>query len=649
LATALMLAPLVNPCPARQVLARTLHHWMVVWIILAIGLSVPSAAGATANAPQFEARAAALAELRNRDALEAQRTATVLLSELSADDTENEPARLVVFDVYTATKVSDGDDADVRSVAARGLTIAQRRHDANYEFAMRAVVAFLDYDRSGTEATVAALDALARQADSISNLQTRVRFLISYYEALIDGPRIGEAIRGLRRLQDIVTSNPELDFFTRRLLSKFAHVHEATGDTYSEIIALQDALRLAEENQDATTTRYALHQLGRTYGYAGEYEKSNSFLIRAAARSEAYGDRNRVFFAYRNLARNYIAMRDYAAARSAALRAIADSPSTSTPYDLGTLHLYLVRAYLGLGQRALASETYAVAQTYEKKVSINDRWAAESHRALSELKEQQNDPAGALAELKLAETALNAAQKSELKTRVQAMRFVSNAHDLDYRTLRVERERNQAQLELQRSENEVRSWVFGTALVAALGLAAGAFAWRKRGQAKAFERRLETDSLTGAYSRSAIDRYLHASYVEHKKSGSALALLLLDVNAFKRVNDAHGHAAGDMALQWVVGQARSALSAPERVGRLGGDEFLVVLPGADFEDASETARRVQAAVAAQNSAFAFSVGVSIGVSSTSEGPHTVEELLKRADDAMYAFKRNRKSAMPAAL
>lgn len=154
------------------------------------------------------------------------------------------------------------------------------------------------------------------------------------------------------------------------------------------------------------------------------------------------------------------------------------------------------------------------------------------------------------------------------------------------------------------------------------------------------EQRLAQDNLTGLLTRAETERRSR----EFDESGihSPFALAVVDVDHFKRVNDTHGHAAGDIALKQVGQLINSHVSADDIAGRYGGEEFLIVLGHGDREDMLGTLENVRASVAAL--ALPFPLTVSIGVAFGSRGQDTVEDMFSRADAALYRAKeagRNR--------
>jgi diguanylate cyclase (GGDEF)-like protein len=144
------------------------------------------------------------------------------------------------------------------------------------------------------------------------------------------------------------------------------------------------------------------------------------------------------------------------------------------------------------------------------------------------------------------------------------------------------------------------------------------------------------DGLTGLLNhRSFHDRLEH--HLASQPSGEPVGLLLVDLDHFKEINDGHGHLVGDEVLQSVTAAISGALRAGDHAGRVGGEEFCILLPGAGSDDARAVAERVRVAIAAI--AGPAVVTTSIGLSSGIVGETTARQLLDRADGALYEAKR----------
>ena len=168
--------------------------------------------------------------------------------------------------------------------------------------------------------------------------------------------------------------------------------------------------------------------------------------------------------------------------------------------------------------------------------------------------------------------------------------------------------------------------------------AAGDAAGRELEALAALARR---DPLTGLANRRALEEALAREVGRAARDGAPLAVVALDVDHFKRVNDAHGHAAGDAVLAAVAARAAEALRAGDLLARIGGEEFAALLPGATLEAAAEVAERVRARIGAAPvpaGEARLAVTVSAGVAALAPAEDGAA-LLARADARLYAAKR----------
>jgi diguanylate cyclase (GGDEF)-like protein len=149
------------------------------------------------------------------------------------------------------------------------------------------------------------------------------------------------------------------------------------------------------------------------------------------------------------------------------------------------------------------------------------------------------------------------------------------------------------------------------------------------------------DQLTGLPNRRMLREHLNQALALGLRSGDSCAVLLVDLNRFKEINDCHGHHRGDELLVEVANRITGLLRGSDLAARLGGDEFAILLPATDVPGAVGVARKVAAAL---NSTVALSglnvtVAASVGIAMSPEDGDTADLLLQRADAAMYEAKR----------
>ncbi|RZA15062.1 MAG: GGDEF domain-containing protein, partial [Lysobacteraceae bacterium] len=159
----------------------------------------------------------------------------------------------------------------------------------------------------------------------------------------------------------------------------------------------------------------------------------------------------------------------------------------------------------------------------------------------------------------------------------------------------------------------------------------------------------ERDALTGTLNRRTLDLLVVREF--KLASSQPLSVLFIDIDWFKRVNDTHGHACGDECLRRVATALRGALRPADSMGRYGGEEFLVLLPGQDGASARVAAERLRQAVERMPVAWqddVLQLTVSIGLATRRDGDGQPANLLARADKALYRAKHEGRNRVCAA-
>jgi len=152
------------------------------------------------------------------------------------------------------------------------------------------------------------------------------------------------------------------------------------------------------------------------------------------------------------------------------------------------------------------------------------------------------------------------------------------------------------------------------------------------------------DGRTGLLSGQYFMSFAAQEIERCRRAGEPLALAFIDCDDFKTVNDTLGHLEGDDLLLALAGTMQQSVGPADAVARVGGDEFAILMPGATRAEAERTVGRLQAAVGRIDWASKWPVTLSIGVAVFLEPPASVDDLIRAADDLMYAVKRSGKNA-----
>jgi two-component system cell cycle response regulator len=153
-----------------------------------------------------------------------------------------------------------------------------------------------------------------------------------------------------------------------------------------------------------------------------------------------------------------------------------------------------------------------------------------------------------------------------------------------------------------------------------------------------------TDSLTGLHNRRYLESHLRTLMSEALRSGRPLSVLVMDIDHFKHVNDTYGHQGGDLVLKELGRRLQANTRSIDLSCRYGGEEFVVIMPDTEIENARFVAERLRSCIAAEafriDSDLQIPVTSSIGIATLEQADDTCESVLARADKALYAAKRD---------
>ncbi|OMH29527.1 hypothetical protein BGP75_19710 [Motiliproteus sp. MSK22-1] len=156
------------------------------------------------------------------------------------------------------------------------------------------------------------------------------------------------------------------------------------------------------------------------------------------------------------------------------------------------------------------------------------------------------------------------------------------------------------------------------------------------------------DSLTDVFNRRRFMELANSSYALSRRSSTPLSLIMLDVDHFKQINDSYGHDSGDITLIELVAVCNDVLREVDVLGRIGGEEFAILLPDTEQHGAYSVAERLRKKIADISISYEdqqFGITVSMGIAELGEEGDTVHHLMKRADDALYQAKREGRNSV----
>lgn len=229
---------------------------------------------------------------------------------------------------------------------------------------------------------------------------------------------------------------------------------------------------------------------------------------------------------------------------------------------------------------------------------------------------------------------VSAKQLSISKAKNEALEKANQIKLLDKENALLKTEARLRKKELQNSYLVILSLVM---------LAAVIIAWLMvtRRIHRKFKTQARTDKLTGVTNRHYFTELAQSNLRYHSRTGQDLAFVIFDLDLFKRINDTYGHIVGDWVLQEVVKTVQRVCRGQDIIGRMGGEEFALLLPGCTVEKAiaiTENYRSAIAAIDTTSTGHAFSVTASFGVSDSRQCGYSFDKLYASADEALYQSK-----------
>lgn len=566
-----------------------------------------------------------------------------LLTQLRDALPANDATRALHLDVVRCQMLT-------RDHTARGIACADRLLPRARALADREAQIALQLMRSG-DPQIAARQRLARLDDAVTmarrleDPRALTQVLYARGSARSEQGESVQALIDLLEAQRIYRSKALTEEADLGLLP-VANAWRRMGDLDTALGYLDKSRQYARRVGNVEVELYGELQTGYAYLDSHRYDEAFAALQRAltlAQRTGSRGDAGSIRLGMamtRNEQRRHRDALELLHAASADLTTAGDSS-----FD-GMILLQYGRAWAGLGEHRAALEHYQRAASRLQALG-NARYLAMLLQARAPTYEALGLWRPALADLRQ-----HAVLRQQMDEQAQSQQAVLARHgfdaslrELDHERLEADNALNQRQLAALR---ELRQWqVNAAALGLALVLALGALMLQQRARTRRLGWLAMTDELTGVANRRRIELFAEHAMQQARKDGTSLAVLVLDIDHFKPINDRYGHAIGDRVLTTIAQDCQAALRQQDLIGRIGGEEFLIVLPGNDEAMARRIAERLRSAVEALHSPELpadLHITASFGLATLDLERSSWPALLAAADSALYLAKaggRNR--------
>lgn len=598
----------------------------------------------------------------------------LLLQGVQAESEQQHPALPILENASMAIRI---DPELSRSQAEQALALLQRQPDADLE--VRARLILCDY-QSERDAVAAGqqITKIAALLDQLRRKGLRSGMLDCQGQIAETAGNNAKALEFYRQAVSVGANTGDDEMLAGALFSR-GHILSLQGHYAAGLADLKRAQSLYEHLKLPQHALTALNAIAILYNRMGDYGQARDMYMKAIKAQRAAGLLREQAVTQHNLGRAYERLKDWPAARQAYEEALR----ISRELNYSRAEAYALRGLAsvdnGTGQPQAALDTLVEAEALQRETpdvrlqaqiyfirgvaqhllgrlpesarSLEDALRAFGEAAaLGEQQEAQAELASTYADMGNWRAAYEHLNKSsdiageQFRNQIDQhfaslkVEFDTAAKDKENAMLLRENRANEMALAQGRRARNLQAAVI--ALTVMLALLLLVLVLHQRRTTMRMRSLAMTDELTGVPNRRAVLAQLEPLLGTHGPSGCAM--LIIDIDHFKSINDQYGHAEGDEALKLVAAQLRTTVQEPGFVGRLGGEEFVAVLPGMALAAAVEAAERLCERLMAIDTRWWMNehrITASIGVTVTIPGADSSSSMLQRADAALYEAKR----------
>jgi diguanylate cyclase (GGDEF)-like protein len=315
--------------------------------------------------------------------------------------------------------------------------------------------------------------------------------------------------------------------------------------------------------------------------------------------------------------------------------------STRYPPIVGELRATLAEALFNKGDLESAKKEAAKVVAIRSSIA-NTRPLSTAYKILSDVAVRQDDLKAALDAYRLYAD-VNKAYLTEIKTRALAYQLVRvESQQKNQQIELLNRQNNLLQLQQKVDQQGAENSRLLMLMFALLTATIAFWAYKTKRMQMSVKRMAETDALTGISNRHHFTRQTESTLVQCRLAGEPVAMLMFDLDYFKSINDSYGHVTGDWVLKRVAEVCAELCRKIDHLGRVGGEEFALLLHGSDLKAATRMAEdcRVRlSCIETSPSGYTFPVSASFGVSCSSISGYDLDKLISHADQMLYRAKR----------
>jgi diguanylate cyclase (GGDEF)-like protein len=483
----------------------------------------------------------------------------------------------------------------------------------------------------------AAVSALTVVLDRTQDPTLRARARISLLNDQFNAAQYQEAYANLGVLLDSLPKTQDRN----------AHFLALTvaADLYNEAGQYDLATRYTDQalayDRSDTSTCYALSSQATTLYKTGKLRTDDAQIRSGLDACQRIGDPIYANVIRLSLAQAQMDHGDVAAALQSLEAHDAEVQVTHSSALISTFRAMLAKCDLLTGDTARASEYARSAIEFANK-QVNSKASADAWQVLYEVAKRQDDDKGALAYLEkfavadkgyLNDTSARALAYQMVRQQVQEKKQQVDALSKQNQVLQLRQE-------VSKKAAEARD-LYLVMLLVVLGSIVF-WGWRTKRSEMKFMQISRHDGLTGIFNRHHFVTVAEGVLEQCRNGSQDASVILIDLDHFKSVNDTYGHAVGDTVLKCTVAVCRANLRPHDLLGRLGGEEFGILMPDCVAATAKQVAEQIRLAIANCTDAeegLDFQISASFGVAGTRMSGYALRDLLIHADGALYQAKR----------
>jgi diguanylate cyclase (GGDEF)-like protein len=555
-----------------------------------------------------------------------------------AEAAGHERARLLALRLLAMAYDALDENPGLREATRKGLPLALELGDKPVEVELITAEAMSLFNEGRHAEAIRRHDRAIAIAQAQGLERELAKALIAKAHVLSGQERSSEAMALLLKSHALLEKRGE-KLLMSGALSAMGNILTVEGAAPEQLLRAVEYHKRALDLIDPKVSRYEAstiyYNLGVVFAALKDYPESFKWLEKCLAIAREIDDPHSLaFVSYRlgsiELGRN---REDLAVPRfEAALPGFRAAENVALEF---LTHLGLARAYAAQKKRRESLAALASAQALAKKLDSPGRDV--------QIQEGAGDTYARLGDFEQAYEAMRMLRQAERRAETAANQKLSQELQA-----RFEAKQRQTENELLRAEGQVQE-AHRIVLVMALSVAALVvvalvfYLMRQARQNRRFAALAMRDDLTGLPNRRSILEFARMQFRGRRAADSGLVLALIDIDHFKSINDQLGHSVGDDVLREFGAVGLQALRAEDRLGRFGGEEFVLVMPGVDVALVPTVFDRLRAAVNASR-AKGYPEGrpltFSMGATAARPGDPDLDAIIKRADEALYRAKNN---------